>query len=44
MIYYEFFEDGEWHLGRMNIIKALICKSVLKDNFHFVPRSKIDFV
>ncbi len=44
MVYYKYWEDGQWHLGRMNIFKAIICKMVMKDKFRFVPRSQIRFV
>lgn len=44
MVFYKYWENGRWNLGKMNIFKALICKLYMGDNFHFVPRSRIKYV
>lgn len=41
MVYYKYWDNGQWNLGRMNILKAIICKLTLGDEFYFVPRKNI---
>ena len=41
MVYYKYWENGRWNLGRMNVFKAIICKWFMGEDFHFVSKKNV---